>query len=66
MPNPTPQQRLRAKQVALENSIGLSTVWRYVKLGKLTPIRVTDGVTVFDRDEVNAFFAGKTTSSVSR
>jgi predicted site-specific integrase-resolvase len=66
MLNPTPPQRLRAKQVASENSIGLSTVWRYVKLGKLNPIRVTDGVTVFDRDEVNAFFAGKPSTGVSK
>ncbi|WP_041963025.1 helix-turn-helix transcriptional regulator [Sulfurospirillum cavolei] len=62
----TPSQRMRAKQVALENSIGLSTVWRFAKLGKLTPIRVTGGVTVFDRDEVNAFFSGKTSSGELR
>jgi len=66
MSNQTPPQRLRAKQVAAENSIGLSTVWRYAKLGKLTPIRVTDGVTVFDRDEVNAFFAGTTSTGESK
>ncbi|WP_263833858.1 helix-turn-helix transcriptional regulator [Sulfurospirillum oryzae] len=66
MPKQTLPQRLRAKQVAAENSIGLSTVWRYAKLGKLTPIRVTDGVTVFDRDEVNALFGCKTSSGEPR
>lgn len=66
MSKPTPPQRLRAKQVASENSIGLSTVWRYAKLGKLTPIRVTDGVTVFDRDEVNALFGCKTSTGESK
>lgn len=62
----TPQQRLRAKQVALENSIGLSTVWRYAKQGKLTPIKVSDGVTVFDRIEVEALFGHKTSTSETR
>lgn len=62
----TPQQRLRAKQVALENSIGLSTVWRYAKNGKLTPIKVSDGVTVFDRTEVEALFGHKTSISEAR
>lgn len=66
MSNPTPPQRMRAKQVALENSIGLSTVWRYVKLGKLNPIRVTDGVTVFDRAEVDALFGCKTSAGESK
>ncbi len=66
MSKPTPPQRLRAKQVASENSIGLSTVWRYAKLGKLTPIRVTDGVTVFDRDEVNALFGCKASTGESK
>lgn len=61
-----PQQRLRAKQVALENSIGESTVWRYAKQGKLTPIKVTDGVTVFNRDEVEAFFRGTSTQTTLR
>lgn len=66
MSSKTPQQRLRAKQVALENSIGESTVWRYAKQGKLTPIKVTDGVTVFDRDEVDTFFRGNSIQVTQR
>ena len=64
--NPTPSQRMRAKQIALENSIGESTVWRYVQLGLLTPIRITKGMTVFDRQEVEAFFSGKSIKEVSQ
>ena len=63
---PTPSQRMRAKQIALENSIGESTVWRYVQLGLLTPIRITKGMTVFDRQEVEKFFSGKSQMEVSQ
>lgn len=56
---PIQPQRIRAKKIAQENSIGESTVWRYVQLGLLTPIRITKGMTVFDRQEVEAFFSGK-------
>lgn len=56
---PTPSQRMRAKQIASENSIGESTVWRYVQLGLLTPIKITKGMTVFDRQKVEEFFSGK-------
>lgn len=51
--HPTPSQRMRAKQIAQENSIGESTVWRYVQQGLLTPIRITKGMTVFERQEVD-------------
>ena len=51
-------QKMRAKHVVKEFSIGLSTLWRYVKQGKLKVTKVTDGVSVFDRDEVIAFFNG--------
>ena len=63
---PTPPQRMRAKQIAKENSIGESTVWRYVKLGLLTPIKLTQGMTVFNRAEVEAFFSGKSQMKVSQ
>lgn len=63
---PTPPQKIRAKQIALENSIGESTVWNYVKQGLLTPIRITKGMTVFDRQEVEAFFSGKSFKEVAQ
>lgn len=55
-------QHLRPKQVAEEYHIGLSTVWRYASLGYLTPIKVTKGVTVFLRKEVDNFFTGNAQS----
>ena len=51
-------RKLRAKQVADEFGIGLSTVWLYAKEGKLTPIKVSSRVTVFDTQEVLKLFNG--------
>lgn len=52
-------KRLRAKRIASEFGIGLSTVWLYAKEGKLTPIKVSERVTVFDTDEVIKLFGGE-------
>lgn len=52
-------KKLRAKQVAEEFGIGLSTVWLYAKEGKLTPVRVSSRVTVFDTAEVVALFSSE-------
>lgn len=52
-------KRLRAKQIASEFGIGLSTVWLYAKEGKLTPIHVSPRVTVFDTQEVLDLFGNK-------
>ena len=49
-------KKLRAKQIADEFGIGLSTVWLYAKEGKLTPINVIPRVTVFDTAEVLKLF----------
>lgn len=62
---PTPPQKMRAKHIAKENCIGLSTVWNYAKQGLLTPISITKGCTVFDRKEVEAFFNGNTYKGVN-
>lgn len=50
-------KKLRAKQVAEEFGIGLSTVWLYAKQGRLTPINVSSRVTVFDTQEVLNLFS---------
>lgn len=52
-------QKIRARQIASAYGIGLSTVWNYASQGKLRPIKITNGLTVFDRDEVEAFFNGE-------
>ena len=55
MKEPTTQQKyMRAKEVAIYTGIGLSTVWHYAKTGKLTPKKISERVTVFDIEEVNA------------
>ncbi|MCK9337830.1 MAG: AlpA family transcriptional regulator [Arcobacteraceae bacterium] len=43
----------RAKEVSYLLGIGLSTVWLYVKNGRLNPIKISSRVTVFDIDEIN-------------
>lgn len=52
-------KKLRARQVAEEFGVGLSTVWLYAQQGKLTPIKVSERVTVFDTAEVLALFGGE-------
>ncbi|WP_418187060.1 helix-turn-helix transcriptional regulator [Aliarcobacter lanthieri] len=42
----------RAKELAEYLGIGLSTVWLYAKQGKINPKKISNGVTVFDINEV--------------
>lgn len=46
----------RAKEVAERIGIGLSTVWYYSSIGKLTPKKISNRVTVFDIEEINKLF----------
>jgi excisionase family DNA binding protein len=46
---------LRVKEVAQYLSVGVSTVWLYAKQGKLNPIKLSDRVTVFSKDDLDAF-----------
>ena len=46
----------RAKEVSQLLGIGLSTTWLYAKQGKITPIKLSDKVTVFSIDEINKKF----------
>lgn len=52
-------KKLRAKDVARVYGVGLSTVWYYVKQGWIVPYRISPRVTVFDVEELNNFFIGK-------
>ena len=52
--NNNQETMMRAKEVKKYLGIGLSTVWHYAKVGKLTPIRLSERVTVFRKSEVNA------------
>ena len=49
-------EKLRAKQVSKYLNIGVSTVWLYVKQGKLRPIKLSEIVTVFSLNEINKAF----------
>ena len=43
---------MRAKELSEHLSIGLSTVWLYAKQQKITPIKLSEKVTVFNIAEV--------------
>ena len=51
---PTPQH-LRAKEASKYLGIGLSTLWLYVKQGKIKPIKLSKRVTVFKKIELDDF-----------
>jgi predicted DNA-binding transcriptional regulator AlpA len=57
---------LRPSQIAKEYPISQSSLWRYAKLGLLQPKKVTNGVTVFLRSELEAFFSGKSQMEVTQ
>ena len=42
----------RAKELAQYLGIGISTVWLYAKQGKISPIKISKGVTIFEINEV--------------
>lgn len=42
----------RAKELAKYLGVGLSTVWLYAKQGKIKPIKISSGVTVFKIEDV--------------
>ncbi|GGD47758.1 hypothetical protein GCM10012288_22500 [Malaciobacter pacificus] len=46
----------RAKEVAEYLGICKSNVWRLSKLQKITPIKISQRVTVFSIDEINKVF----------
>lgn len=48
---------MRAKEVSAYISCGLSTVWMYAKQGRLTPIKISERVTVFSIAEIDKLFA---------
>lgn len=50
------KRMLRAKEVAANYGIGLSTVWYFSKQKLITPIKVSEKVTVFNVKELDEFF----------
>ena len=46
------KKKYRAKELAEYLGIAVSTVWLYAKQGKITPLKISSRVTVFDINEV--------------
>lgn len=52
------QKFMRANQLAKYLGIGLSTVWLYAKQEKITPIKLSERVTVFNVEDVEKSLFG--------
>lgn len=50
---------MRAKELAKHLSIGLSSVWLYSKQGKITPLKLSERVTVFNVADVEKALFGE-------
>ncbi len=48
-------ENLRPKKVAKYLGVALSTVWLYAKQGKITPIKLSDRVTIFRKEDLDNF-----------
>ena len=55
--SPTPDRILRAPTVAELLGISRSTVWRYARDGKLTPVKLSTRVTGFRLSQVQTLIA---------
>lgn len=51
-------RKQRPKQAAQNYGVGLSTIWLYIKQGKLTATKISEKVTVLDTQELEQFFKG--------
>ena len=51
-------ENMRIKQVVETYPISKATIWWFVKQGKVNAYKITDGVTIFKRSELEAFFNG--------
>jgi len=49
------QDYLRAKEAAKYLGVGLSTIWLYAKQGKLSPIKLSERVTIFKKEDLDTF-----------
>lgn len=48
-------QNMRAKDASKYLQVGLSTIWLYVKQGKITAIKLSDRVTIFKKEDLDSF-----------
>lgn len=54
----TKNEYLRVSQIIKEYPISTATIWRYAKLGTLHSRKVSSGITVFFRSELETLFNG--------
>lgn len=54
----TLNENMRIKQVVETYPVSKATVWRFVKQGRINAYKITDGITIFKRSELEAFFNG--------
>ena len=53
---------LRAKEASEYLRVGLSTIWLYAKQGKITPIKLSARVTLFEKADLDRFKASQYTA----
>ena len=53
----TVAENMRPKVAAQYLSCGLSTIWLYSKQHKITPIKLSDRVTIFKKEDLDNFIA---------
>lgn len=51
-------QNLRPREAAKYLGIGLSTIWLFAKQGKLSPIKLSARVTIFQKCDLDNFIGG--------
>ena len=51
-------ENMRAKEASQFLACGKSTLWLWVKQGKIKGYRISDRVTIFKRSELEAFIDG--------
>lgn len=51
-------EQMRVQQISKEYPVSVATIWRWAKMGKITAIKVSEGVTCFKRSELEALFSG--------
>jgi len=53
-------ENMRAKEASKYLTCGVSTLWLWVKQGKIKAYKVSDRVTIFKRSELEAFINAST------
>jgi len=52
------KKNFRPKEAAKYLGVGLSTIWHYAKQGKIKTYKLSDRVTIFKKEDLDAFING--------